>query len=54
MQFSSKWSRGQYQPTALPVILTEAEEWSTWLAAPWADAQALQRPLPDGSLIIEE
>ncbi len=41
-------------PKAMPVILTEAEEWSAWLSAPWAEAQALQRPLPDGSLIIEE
>ncbi|GGA60693.1 SOS response-associated peptidase [Pelagibacterium lentulum] len=37
---------------AMPVILTEAEEIETWLTAPWDDAQALQRPLPDGELQI--
>lgn len=39
-------------PKAMPVILTEPDEWATWLTAPWADAKALQRPLPDGSLEV--
>ncbi len=39
-------------PKAMPVILTEASEWEAWLTAPWREAQALQRPLPDGALRI--
>ena len=39
-------------PKAMPVILTEPAEWETWLTAPWAEAKAMQRPLPDGSLRI--
>ena len=39
-------------PKAMPAILTEPAEWETWLAAPWNEAKALQRPLPDGALRI--
>jgi hypothetical protein len=39
-------------PKAMPVILTETAEWETWLSAPWSEAKALQRPLPDGALRI--
>lgn len=37
---------------AMPVILTEPDEWDTWLTAEPAAALALQRPLPDGQLQI--
>jgi putative SOS response-associated peptidase YedK len=39
-------------PKAMPVILTTEEEIDLWLKAPWSEAKDLQRPLPDGSLII--
>jgi len=39
-------------PKAMPVILTEPEEIEIWMTAPWADAKALQRPLPAGALQI--
>lgn len=41
-------------PKAMPVILTEPEDWARWMAAPVADAVAMQRPLPDGELVLIE
>ncbi len=39
-------------PKAMPVILRTREEIDVWMTAPAADALQLQRPLPDGALII--
>ncbi|KPF78340.1 hypothetical protein IP88_04095 [alpha proteobacterium AAP81b] len=43
---------GAIHPKAMPVILTERDQWETWLTAPWPEACKLQRPLPDGTLNI--
>ena len=43
---------GAVHPKAMPVILTTQDEREAWLQAPWAEACALQRPLPAGALQI--
>jgi len=36
---------------AMPVILKTTDDVERWLSAPWSEAKALQRPLPDDELV---
>ena len=43
-----------FHPKAMPVVLTEPDEWQTWLHAPFEEARALLRPLDDAKLQVVE
>ncbi len=43
---------GAIHPKAMPVILRAPEDIETWMSAPAEEALRLQRPLPDGELMI--
>jgi putative SOS response-associated peptidase YedK len=44
---------GAVHKKAMPVILSSEDDQALWLSdRPWAEVKHLQRPLPDGSLVI--
>ncbi len=43
---------GSIHPNAMPVILTDRDQFETWLTMPGQDALAMQKPLADGALRI--
>src|SRR5690606_26272 len=43
---------GPIHEKAMPVILKDEAEVEAWLTAPWVEAKALQRPLPDEDLVL--
>ncbi|MCJ8520492.1 putative SOS response-associated peptidase YedK [Pseudorhizobium tarimense] len=42
----------EIHPKAMPVILRNVDEIDLWVTAPWNEAKALQRPLPDDELML--
>lgn len=42
---------GPVHQKAMPAILKNQDDIETWLTAPWEEAKALQRPLPDDEII---
>jgi putative SOS response-associated peptidase YedK len=43
---------GAIHPKAMPVILTDPDQWAAWLDG--AEATAMRQPLPNGSLRLDE
>lgn len=43
---------GPIHEKAMPAILKDEAEVEMWLTAPWSEAKALQRPLPDEDLVL--